>query len=252
MIPRAALLVLSAAALSGQSSTDEIQSGRQLFLEACSACHGQNGGGGQGPSLIDSRRVRDMNNDRMLDVIQNGLKGTAMPASPLAKAQIQSIVAFVSELSAPAIDAHAPGDPAAGKALYLGKGGCVRCHSIAGEGGWLGPDLTDAGALRTIAQIRESIADPDRRITPDYQAATVRTRGGELIEGIVRNYDNYSVQMIDATGKPHLIRRANLERFDLLEHSLMPRDYGNRLTPAEMDDLVAWLSRQSIRPREKP
>src|SRR5579863_7792839 len=48
-----------------------------------------------------------------------------------------------------------------GRTIFEGKGGCLRCHSVANRGGSLGPDLTEIGIRRTPASLRLSITNPD-------------------------------------------------------------------------------------------
>ena len=45
------------------------------------------------------------------------------------------------------------GDRDLGKQLFFGKGRCSGCHMIRGQGGLLGPDLSNVGA---IARLRKS------------------------------------------------------------------------------------------------
>jgi len=45
-----------------------------------------------------------------------------------------------------------PGDPTAGRQIFMGRG-CVRCHSIWGNGGTLGPDFAVVGVGRSMQQL---------------------------------------------------------------------------------------------------
>jgi len=71
----------------------------------------------------------------------------------------------------------AKGDPAAGKAYFLGQGGCGSCHRFkpAGTIGTVGPDLghlaadaTKANRGSLAAYVHESIADPNAYIVPGF------------------------------------------------------------------------------------
>jgi mono/diheme cytochrome c family protein len=102
-----------------------IDAGRKLFQNSCSACHGPSGGGGHGPSLVEGDRIRSLSDAQLFQSIQKGVPGTDMPPSSFSEAQIQQVAAFVRSLSAPAIESTVPGDPEAGRSLFVGKAGCV-------------------------------------------------------------------------------------------------------------------------------
>jgi hypothetical protein len=70
---------------------------------------------------------------------------------------------------------------------------------------------------------------------------TVTTLSQERVTGMVRNQDNFSLQVQDADGVFHLFLKSQITKVDREAHSLMPGDYGTRLTPAELDDLIGFL-----------
>ncbi len=232
-------------------SPTAIEAGRHLFLEACSACHGQNGAGGHGPSLIDGQQVRQLSDAQLQQSIQKGVPGTDMPASPLPEPQVRQLVAFVRSLGEPAIRMGVSGDANAGQAVFFGKGQCSHCHAIRGRGGFIGPDLTDAGATHTAAQLRESVLEPSKRVAEGFHGVDLTTGSGEHISGILKNHDNYSVQVLDETGKLHLLVHSDIARIELSSRSLMPANYAERLTGSEIQDVLAFLSQQAIRPPRK-
>jgi cytochrome c oxidase cbb3-type subunit 3 len=227
-----------------------IDAGRKLFQNSCSACHGPSGAGGHGPSLAEGDRIRNLSDAQLLQSIQKGVPGTDMPPSSFSEVQIRQVGAFVRSLSAPAIESSVPGDPEAGRSLFFGKAGCVSCHMIRGEGGLLGPDLSDAGMHMTLGQMRESLLQPDKRIADGFQGITVVTQAGERIEGIAKNQDNYSLQLLDKQGHLHLLAKSELKTIQMSDHSLMPNDFGTRLSPAETQNILSYLSRQLVRKQE--
>jgi putative heme-binding domain-containing protein len=227
-----------------------IDAGRKLFQNSCSACHGPSGGGGHGPSLVAGDRIRSLSDAQLFQSIQKGVPGTEMPPSSFSEPQIRQVAAFVRSLSAPAIESAVPGDPEAGRSLFFGKAGCVSCHMFRGEGGFLGPDLSDAGVHMTLGQMRESLLQPDKRIADGFQGITVVTQTGERIQGIAKNQDNYSVQLMDKQGHLHLLAKADLKTIEVSDHSLMPNDFGTRLSPAETQNILSYLSRQSVHQME--
>jgi cytochrome c oxidase cbb3-type subunit III len=224
-----------------------IEQGQTLFVTVCSGCHGPNGEGGRGPNLVDSSDARRAGNRELFDLIQKGIPGTDMPPSGLPDEQLWQLAAFVRNLSASAYDQPLPGDPDAGHELFFGKAGCTKCHMIRGQGGLLGPDLSDAGATRKQVQIREAIVEPNKRITDGFTPVVVKLKDGAQINGVAKNNSNYSMQVLDTAGKLHLLQKAAVQSVVFRAKSWMPDDYAQQLTPAEIDNLVSFLSRQVIR-----
>ena len=222
---------------------EAVESGKAQFVDSCSPCHGTNGEGGRGPSLVDGRAVRRADDEQLFNSIQQGVPGADMPPFPFPGKQVWNLVAFVRSLSAPAVESKVEGDVAAGEALFFGAGGCVECHRIRGRGGLLGPDLSVIGSSRRIDQIREALLDPNARITAGFEAATLDGN----VRAVVKNHTNFSAQVFDSSGRLHLLRGDELERLRFQTESWMPRDSATRLADDQMRDLVAFLSRQAPR-----
>lgn len=211
-----------------------IEAGRTRYLEACSACHGPHGLGGHGPALAGPR-IRRATDKQLFMSILNGVPGTEMPPFKLPEQTILHMVAFLRSLTATAAESDVPGDTQTGKALFFGKGGCSKCHMIGGNGGYLGPDLTEIGSTRTLAELRESILDPNARPTPGFESVTFR--GGS--KGVAKYRTNYSARIIDENGNLHLLRDAEAASVKVQPKSWMP---ASKLTPDELQNLLAFLS----------
>ncbi|MBI1792354.1 MAG: c-type cytochrome [Acidobacteria bacterium] len=227
-----------------------IEAGRTLFGGGCAACHGAEGQGGRGPNLRERVMWHPLEDDTLFSAIQKGIPGGGMPAANLPEDQAWQVVAFVRSLTSPAYENPVAGDVKIGQELFWGKAGCSGCHQIQGRGGKLGPDLTNIGATRAAPQLREAIVDPDADGAPNYRGATVVLKSGKTLRGVARNRTNYSLQLQDADGNLHLLSMAEVSELTLTKGSPMPKDFAQRLGKPEIDNLVAYLSRQSLRPPE--
>ncbi len=222
--------------------------GQEIFRGACSACHGLTGNGGTGPSLARGLAARRASDRQLFDSIRGGVKGTDMPPFPnFQDNEVWSLVSFVRGLSAPAIDSKAPGDAAAGRAIFFGAAACSRCHMAAGQGGFLGPDLSDLGRQRSIDQIAEGVFKPNARVEKGFAGITAKLTDGREIKGVAKNWNNYSYQIVDEKGEAHLLSRHQVARVEHAKESLMPADYEQRLSANERRDLVAYLATLSHR-----
>lgn len=139
----------------------DVAAGRQLFLVACTTCHGTDGAGtDRGPTLVGVGAASPdfyLSTGRMpLDRPRTQADRNRVAYPP---AQIRQLVAYVASLGPgtpiPAVDAAA-GDVVEGNRLYANN--CAPCHSSAGAGGALG-HAAYAPALNraTPTQIAEAI-----------------------------------------------------------------------------------------------
>jgi cytochrome c oxidase cbb3-type subunit III len=165
-----------------------------------------------------------------------------MPAfHSLSAPQVQSLVSYVRALQGKIETRTIPGNAAHGKEIFFGKGECSNCHAIAGQGGFLGPDLSSYGAISSANQIQDAILNSNRIVPSGYRSAVATTRDGVRIEGVVRNEDNFSVQLQTQDGAFHFFQKSDLQKFDYSNQSLMPSNYAQRLSQDELNDLVSFL-----------
>lgn len=222
-----------------------VAAGRTLYNKTCTECHGPDGNeGDRAPSLNANRRYFRLSEAAIFDAIKNGIAGTAMPATGLPDLDVWRIVAFIRNIRSTASDNNVPGDADNGMRVFTGVGGCTRCHMIRGQGGTLGPDLSSIGAQVTLQKLRESLTQ-DVPIPPGYRPVTVTTLTGNVVQGIARNEDAFSIQILDEKNRLHLFDKQELRGIVYGKQSLMPRNYDKVLTSTQFRDLIAMLSKQA-------
>jgi cytochrome c oxidase cbb3-type subunit 3 len=194
--------------------------GQKLFSVSCAPCHGKNGEGAQGqaegmrpPDLTRGVFKAGRRDEDLFRVISDGVRGTEMPSfKSLGADQIWRLVAFVRKLStvAPVLN----GNPAAGEALFWGKGDCGRCHQIGSRGNRLGPDLARGSRRSNAENLKKAIVDPK---------------------------DNFSARLVDESGNEHTFLRDEVTSVTREMRSTMPDNYGKIFNEAELNDLVAYI-----------
>jgi PQQ-dependent dehydrogenase (methanol/ethanol family) len=241
-----------------------IAAGERLFQARCVSCHGDPA---RAPSLASGTFARGGEDGEIFRTIRNGVTGSQMPPfAVLGTDEVWRLVSYIRTLSAPAasgtsrggsdatVTAGVPGvrgNAAAGETLFFGKAACVTCHEVNGRGGVVGPDLSAAGTQPQDA-LRAKILDPNSGPTPAARGGgrggpgplvvVARTPDGHEIRGVRVNEDTFSLQMRDASSRLHLLDKAKLAGVRYENRSLMPSDYGTRLTDTERHDLVAYLA----------
>ena len=215
--------------------------GKKRFETLCAACHGADGAGGErGPAIVGRSDSRVRSLEDLRTVIRNGIPAAGMPAFHLPEAQLNELAKFVHSLRSPAAENPAPGDAAVGEQFFLSKGQCNTCHLIRGRGGWLGPDLSDLGARRSLAEIQGALSSPGRHMTPGYQPAVVRLRDGISIRGLIKNESTFDLQLLRLDGQFALLTKPEIQSIEREQKSLMPP---LQASDTEAQNLLAYLSR---------
>src|SRR5262249_28058999 len=141
--------------------------------------------------------------------------------------------------------------PDRGKAIFASAAaGCATCHRVHGQGGDLGPDLSQVGGKFDRTHLIESVLDPSAEITQGYRSTIITTRSGRILTGLVQSESATAVPLVDAEGKQVVVLRRDIDRRRASKVSLMPAGLADRMTPAEFSDLVAYL--ESLRTGRRP
>jgi mono/diheme cytochrome c family protein len=190
-----------------------IEDGAAIYAEYCSPCHGLHGEGipGVAPTLNSKyffeQRLDEIGYVGSLQsyvkltvaggrpIVTNGQWPRNMPTwstqfgGPLRNDQVDNVVDYVLnwEVGAPDLgDPNATPTPVPGntpeergKNLFAGMG-CVGCHVINGQGGAVGPDLTNVYD-KGEDYIRQSILEPNAVVAEGYQPGIMPQTFGDRL-----------------------------------------------------------------------
>jgi putative heme-binding domain-containing protein len=255
---RVALLMLLCGLPAGvraqQEASAAISRGQQLFDAQCARCHGIGGTGGLGANLRRPTLRRAPDDTALFDVIRGGIPDRGMPdAWQLSDNEVRMVAKYVRSLGQLA-QVPVPGNADRGRALYANKGGCPACHVINGEGGAIGPDLSEIGGARGPDFLQEALLNPGASLPAGPAAGypwgeyarflltRAVTASGESVLGVRVNEDAFTIQIRDQAGRLHSLVKSDLRQLDKqFGKSLMP-NYTGVFTADELQDLGAWLS----------
>lgn len=133
------------------------------------------------------------------------------------------------------------GNAQTGQALFANEGTCSKCHIVNGAGTEIGPDLSGIGNKLSTEALFESILFPSAGISHNYENWKLQTTDGNLISGLIISDADAEVQIRDAEGVTHRIKRENIEGLKQQQISLMPADLHKNLTTQQLVDLVHYL-----------
>ena len=121
---------------------------------------------------------------------------------------------------------------------------CSRCHSMQGEGGDIGPDLTQLGTRFSNKDILEAVINPDKAISDQYASTIFTLKNGQSVLGRLVNEDKTSYSISQNPFAPDFLRK--IPKKDVVSKkystvSIMLPGLINSLNPGELKDLIAYL-----------
>jgi hypothetical protein len=223
-------------------SRDQRQAYYQWFLDASSHRGGMSFEGFL--KNIRDESVDTLTEEEKLD-FQELLTAQPPPVDPLAELTARPLVQqwTVADL-VPALDAelhHRNFEK--GRQLFA-TAACYRCHRVRGEGGSVGPDLTGVGGRFNSRDLLESLIEPNKVISDQYQKTVFALSDGRVVEGRVINLNEDKLMVLTDMFNPaalESIPTRDIEESQPASTSMMPAGLLDRFTRDEVLDLVAFL-----------
>ncbi len=132
------------------------------------------------------------------------------------------------------------GDPARGKQLFATKT-CLVCHQAGGVGINFGPGLSEIGDKLDRKALYLAILQPDAGISMGFEGWEVVLKNKTKLVGIIEETEeNLNLTMIG--GARQTIAKEDIETRTKMKQSLMYQGLHQLMTPAELADLVEYLS----------
>jgi putative membrane-bound dehydrogenase-like protein len=149
------------------------------------------------------------------------------------------------KLPAIAVLAKRKGDAAKGKLLFAASVKsnlqCMKCHTVRGQGGQIGPDLSMIGKKASRENLLESILYPSKAIADQYVSWIIETKKGQAVTGLIVEETKDAVVLRDANGKDTKIEANQIDSRSKSLKSLMPEDLLRYMSEDELLDVVEYL-----------
>ncbi len=222
-------------------TAQDLARGKQLFEAQCAPCHGIQGTGGKGANLAQPTLKHAADDAALFSVIREGIENTGMPGAwQMTEREVWLVVAHVRSLGRVATE-NLLGDPIKGKALFATHG-CSGCHIVDGVGGDLGPELTEVGARRNAARLRQCLLEPGKALPDGFVVVRAVQQNGVELEGVRVNEDSFTVQIRDFANRFHSFRKQELRSLEYEPEATPMPGYRDKLSAPEIDDLIAYLA----------
>ena len=184
----------------------------------------------------DFEKYDEMSGGKLLTASGNDIANTGVqPEGPGRRWTVEEAEPLVANLVGR--------DLVKGKAMYAATL-CQSCHTMQGEGGAIGPDLSQLGTRFSAKDILVATINPSETISDQYHATVLELKAGGSIVGKLNDEDaqNYYISQnpfapndIKTVAKNTVVLKKNAEV------SIMMGGLINRLNEEELKDLMAYL-----------
>ncbi|MDJ1486257.1 HEAT repeat domain-containing protein [Cytophagaceae bacterium YF14B1] len=124
--------------------------------------------------------------------------------------------------------------------LYNSAAQCIRCHSIGGEGGSVGPNLQGIGKTLSREQILQAMIEPSARIAPGYGNIALTMTDGQEVTGVLMKESEEELILKTSAAEPLKVPVSRIKNRENYPSGMPPM--GTILSKREIRDLVEFLS----------
>ncbi|MCS5491649.1 c-type cytochrome [Algoriphagus limi] len=184
----------------------------------------------------DFEKYDELSGGKLLTSSGNDIADTGIqPEGPGRSWKVEDALAIVENLQGR--------DYLKGKAMYQATL-CQSCHTMQGEGGIIGPDLTQLGTRFSKKDILEATINPSAVISEQYHATVFELKEGGSIVGRLTNEDDANYYVSQNPFAPDDLRTIPKNTVAFTKNSdvsIMLPGLINRLNEEELKDLMAYL-----------
>jgi putative membrane-bound dehydrogenase-like protein len=134
--------------------------------------------------------------------------------------------------------AQKSGDAMHGKTLFATT--CQTCHTVAGQGGQIGPVLNGAGAMGSEGLLR-AILTPNAAMEAGYRTFRVELKDGDVLDGFLVSQDNEAIVLRQPNAPDRRIAQDDVRRARFTKTSIMPEGLLDSMPERDATDLIAYL-----------
>jgi putative heme-binding domain-containing protein len=129
-------------------------------------------------------------------------------------------------------------DRTQGRQLFVKH--CAACHTLFGEGGTIGPDLT--GSQRASPEyLLTKLLDPSAVVSKDHQMMLITLADGRTLSGVIKE-ENPKTLVLQTPTEQLRLATADVEARKLTGLSLMPEGLLQQMSEVEIRDLIGYVA----------
>jgi putative heme-binding domain-containing protein len=129
--------------------------------------------------------------------------------------------------------------------FYNSSAQCVRCHAIDGQGGKVGPDLSNIGNILKREQILEAMVDPGARLSPGFGTVKVTLTDGSETTGTLMEENAKEIILKTSDAEPLEIELSRISKRQNYPSGMPPM--GLVMSKKEIRDMVEFLANRKVK-----
>jgi putative membrane-bound dehydrogenase-like protein len=118
-------------------------------------------------------------------------------------------------------------------------GQCVRCHAINGQGGTVGPSLSNIGNILTREELLEALIEPSKRLSPGFGSVSLTLNNGQTVTGILMEEHEDELILKTSEAEPMEINTSRITKRTNIPSSMPPM--GSLMSKREIRDMIEFL-----------
>ncbi len=130
-----------------------------------------------------------------------------------------------------------------GQQMFV-AGQCFQCHRVQDNGGSVGPDLTPSGRRFNPHDLLETLIQPSKAVSDQYQATVFQLEDGRTVTGRIANLNTQTLYI-----QTNMLDPGNFTQIsdaDVIDRrpatlSMMPEGLLDTMSRDEILDLLAWM-----------
>jgi putative heme-binding domain-containing protein len=183
--------------------------------------------------------------DSERESLKDVLAAQAEPTDPYAELKARPVVQEwkVGDLAKNLKDELTNRDFDNGKKLFT-LAQCFKCHRMEGQGGYVGPDLAGIGRRYSRLELLESLIEPNKVISDQFQSTKFVLTNGKTVTGRVVNLSGNAFLVQTDMLNPGNLTAVDVDQIEERSPSkvsMMPEGLLNTLTKHDILDLMAYL-----------
>lgn len=189
----------------------------------------------------------------VVDDLDDWLKNPVEPANPIGSNRSFVQAWKVDDLKNELESGIRGRSPEIGKRLFA-EASCAGCHKMQGEGGVIGPELTDVFSRwkgDRVGILRE-ILEPSHKVDAKYVMQRILTVDGRTVTGVLLSEDDDKVTLLSnpEAKEPTVILQDDIEAMVPSSVSMMPKALLDQYTKDEVFEVLAYF--ESVAAPTKP